>query len=68
MIIFGAFTGIFIIALFVNKHRPLHVNQLLCRVQLLAELFHLLVVAETLFVVLVQLQTLSDVTAQQERK
>ena len=42
-------------------------NQLLCRVQLLAELFHLLVVAETLFVVLVQLQALSDVTAQQER-
>lgn len=53
---------------FINKHRPLHVNQLLCRVQLLAELFHLLVLAETIFVVLVQLQTLSDVTTQQERK
>lgn len=47
----------------VQKDSPLHVNQLFCWIQLLAELLHLLVVAETLFVVLVQLQTLADVAA-----
>lgn len=41
-------------------------NQLLCRIQLLAELFHLLVVAETLLVILVQPQTLADVAAQKQ--
>lgn len=47
---------------------PFHVNELLRRVKLLAELLHLLVVAETLFIVLVQLQTLSYMTAQQRSK
>lgn len=51
-----------------QNHRPLHLDQLLCRIQLLAELLHLLVVAETLFVVLVQLQTLADVAAQRKEK
>lgn len=45
-------------------YQPALLNELFCRIQLLAELFHLFVVAETLFVILVQLQTLSDVAAQ----
>ena len=39
-------------------------NELLCCVQLFAEFLHLLVVDETLLVILVELETLSDVTAQ----
>lgn len=42
---------------------PLFLNELFCWVKLLAELLHLLVVAETLFIILVELQTLSDVAA-----
>lgn len=44
-----------------QKHQPLLLNQLLCWIQLFAELLHLLVVTETLFVILVKLQTLADV-------
>lgn len=46
-----------------KRYRPVLLDELLRRVQLLAELLHLLVVAETLLVVLVQLQALSDVAA-----
>lgn len=49
-------------------HSPLLLYQLLCRVQLLAELLHLLVVAEAVLIVLVELQTLPDVTERRQRR
>lgn len=47
-----------------EKDRPLRLDQLLCWIQLLAQLLHLLVVAETFLVILVQLQTLADVAVE----
>lgn len=52
----------------IKVHRPVLIDELLCRIQLLAELLHLLVVAETLFVVLVELQTLPDVAVSKTRR